>query len=194
MLQDMMLELRDIPRAVILAALLGVAYLFVKENRGQVKTKLLWLLRQRWLTLFIFYLAFVLTNTLFARQHTTPYVRIFENFGFGKDPKWDKEIIENILLFVPYTFLFLQAVGKGRGWKNAGKGWVAWRKVRINAPWKAALVLVAGTSVTIEICQLVFWLGSFQLADLVHNVMGGMIGCGLWYVVEVLTNRKKQHK
>ena len=84
------------------------------------------------------------------------------NFGFRRnDAAWNREIIENILIFTPYTFIFLWAFRPGK-------------------PWKAALILSAVTTCVIELSQLVMWLGYFQLADIVHNVLGGMIGCAAW--------------
>lgn len=38
------------------------------------------------------------------------------------------------------------------------------------------------TSLVIEGAQLLFWLGSFQLSDLFHNTLGGVIGWALWHV------------
>ena len=175
LIQDFVYQTKNIPRAIFLAILLAIAYLFFNENGTQAKSKLKGLLKQRWLATFIAYAAFILTTTLISRQNTIPYVRIFDSFGFRGDPKWDSEIVENILIFIPYTFFYIKAF-------------------KPQTPWKAALKLSAITSVTIEICQLVFWLGSFQLADIVHNTLSGMIGCGIWYLAEWIKTKYKRQK
>ena len=100
LIQDFVYQARNIPRAVFLAFLLAIAYLFIRENGVNTKVKLKELLKQRWLSAFIFYTAFIMTVSLFARpnQSVEPYTRLFESFGFRGDPKWDSEIIENILI------------------------------------------------------------------------------------------------
>ena len=173
MIKDIILQTRLIPRALILGLLLGIAYLFVEDNKQETKRKIIGLLKQRWVAAFIFYLAFILTETIFTRQNTIPYVRILGSFGLKKDdPAWNKEIIENILLFVPYTWLFLKAF-------------------HVSVLWKSSLIVAFLTSLSIEVCQLFFWLGAFQLADMVHNTLGGMIGCGIWWLTECLNKRTR---
>lgn len=170
-IKDFAFQLKILPRAFVLSVLFAIAYIFFQENRGQAKKKLRSFLKKRWLAAFVFYIAFILTQTIFARQNTIPYIKLFENFGFRGDPNWDKEIIENIILFIPYTFFYLNAIPS-------------------KVPWKAALSLSVVTSALIEISQLVFWLGLFQLADLVHNTIGGILGCGIWYCVKWFCGKK----
>ena len=175
LIQDFISQARYLPRALFLAVLLGIAYLFFTENGAAAKRKLLKLLKQRWLAAFIAYLALIMTTAVLARPNQTikPYSRLFDSFGLRGDPKWDAEIIENILIFIPYTFFYIKAFAPPK-------------------PWKAALMLSAITSAAIEICQLVFWLGFFQPADFVHNVLGGMIGCGIWYLIEWIKGRRSK--
>ena len=42
------------------------------------------------------------------------------------------------------------------------------------------------SSLVIEILQLLLMVGQVQLSDLVHNTVGGMIGCGVWWIVNAL--------
>lgn len=163
MVKDILSESKHIPKALLLAVILAAAYLFLRENRGRVKEKLLQLLKQGWLAAFLFYLAYILTGTIFSRQNTNPYKCILDNFGFRDDVQWNEEIVENILLFIPYVFLYLQAF-------------------RPPKPWRSALLLSVSTTAFIELTQLLFWLGSFQLADIVHNILGGMIGYAIWHI------------
>lgn len=154
----------------MLTILLVPAFLFFAENGSKTKGKIISFLKQRWKAAFLFYLAFILIQTIFSRQITIPYRKILKSFLFLKDTEWDKENIENILLFIPYSFLYLQAF-------------------RSLHPWKSAIILSAATSAFIEICQLLFWLGAFQIADLIHNMIGGMIGYALWIAVKSIQRR-----
>ena len=112
----------------------------------------------------MFYLSFLLISTLLSRDTTNPYRNVFAHFGFRKDVKWNNEIIENILFFIPYSLFFLAAF-------------------RPEKPWRDTLILSASTTCVIEFSQLLFWLGDFQLSDIFHNILGGMIGCLLWCLV-----------
>ena len=85
--------------------------------------------------------------------------------------KWNNEIIENILLFIPLTLLFLNAFNPEK-------------------PWKASLILSACATGFIELSQLLFWLGEFQLADIFHNIIGGLVGCGIWWAGKMIAARK----
>lgn len=55
MLNDILAQAKYIPRALILGVLMGIAYLFIKENGPNAKQKILALLKQRWIATFIFY-------------------------------------------------------------------------------------------------------------------------------------------
>ena len=170
--KDLIAYAWNIPRAILLAILLSIAFLFFKDGRKQALQKLKAFMRMKWQMAFILYLAFILMGTVFARQHTIPYARIFENFGFRDDPVWNKEIIENIILFIPYSMLFLQAFRPGN---------------KLRATLTATLVTSGG----IEAAQLIFWVGSFQFADILHNLIGGLLGWGLWCVLHKMRNHGK---
>jgi len=47
----------------------------------------------------------------------------------------------------------------------------------------------AGFSLGIELCQSVFWLGTFQLADIFYNAIGGLMGGVLYYIGRQLRNK-----
>ena len=72
------------------------------------------------------------------------------------------EIILNVLLFVPIGFL-------------AGCGLE-------RMTFKKVLFLGGGLSVVIELLQFVFKKGFCETDDVIHNVLGCMIGYGLWRV------------
>lgn len=121
-------------------------------------------MKQPWLLLFFLYLAYLLVSTVFSRRITNPYERVFNDFGIMVNGKINREFLENVLLFIPYSFLYLQAFIPKK-------------------PLRNALILSVLTTAFIEIIQLVLWLGKFQISDLVHNILGGLIGIGAWYII-----------
>ena len=74
-------------------------------------------------------------------------------------------------MFVPYTFFYIKAF-------------------KPKLVWQKCLMLSLATTLFIEVFQLLFWVGWFSLADIVHNVVGGMLGCGLWKLIEFYKKRK----
>ena len=170
MVKDFIRQLWNVPRALMLAVLIALAFLFIAENGNKAKDKIFAFLKQRWTALFLAYLAFILTETVFSRQITNPYQSILKSFAFLEKTEWNKEIIENIVLFIPYSFLYLQAFSSSR-------------------PWKSVLLLSCITTVFIEICQLMFWLGKFQIADIIHNIIGGIVGYIIWIAVKAIKGK-----
>ena len=170
LLKDILDQAVFIPRAILLTALF-TAFGAILQRQGtgeRWQFKNLW--KQWRVELFLFYTAFMLMTTLFSREITNPYRSSFEHFGFRNDVKWNNEIIENILLFIPFIFFFLQAFKQKK-------------------PWKASLVLSIGATVFIELSQLLFWLGEFHFSDIIHNFAGGMVGCGIWLICEGIKHR-----
>lgn len=128
------------------------------------KEKILNIIKQPWLLLFFLYLAFMLVSTVFSRRITNPYGRLFNDFGIMVNGKINREFLENVLLFIPCSFLYLQAF-------------------RPQKPMKSALAMALLTTAFIEMTQLLLWLGRFQISDLVHNLLGGLIGIGVWFTI-----------
>lgn len=155
-------QLQYVPRAMLFMLVLVPAFLYVTEHFGNIKLELRVLARKHWLVLFLFYLSYLLVSTVFGRNITYPLDGIFDHFGFCDDKEWNAEIIQNVIFFVPYTVFFLN-VGNNR------------------KPFFSSLILSLTTSCTIEILQLVLWLGYFQISDIVYNSLGGCIGWLLWF-------------
>lgn len=164
---------RYIYRTILVAFLLACTYLFFKENVGTAKVKLINLAKKKWYCAFLIYASFLFVATVLGRNKINPYQAIFSNFGFrNNDFDWNIDIVKNIVLFIPYIFLFLQAA----------------KPIK---PFVAAVILSITTTFFIELSQLLFWLGNFQLADIVHNIIGGFIGFIIWWFVNRLfINRK----
>ena len=107
---------------------------------------------KKWL--FLVYISFVLLITIFGRNVTvSPLSCRFENFW----PIGNQEI-ENILLFLPLSFLFLITYSPQK-------------------PWKCGTLFSLFLSCAIEICQVLTRLGLFQYSDIVFNTLGGCVGC-----------------
>ena len=152
-----------IPQTAIITILFIMSYLFVVENRGKVKAKLILFFKKKWLALFIIYTSCLLTVTLIGRYRTNPYKNMIGSFGVCADGKFNEEVVANIILYIPYIFCFIKA-------------WEPKHVIR------SSLLLTVGTTVCIELLQLLFWLGQFSIADIIHNTIGGFIGCGIWYI------------
>ena len=170
--EDLIRQARYMPRAIILMPILLLAILFIKNNnKEQIMEKICRALKDYRLMLFLLWMAFILMSTIFSRWPKKPYGNVMNGFGFMTSNVWNKESIENVVFFIPYTFLFL---------------WT----FKPQKPWKAALILSFISTVTIELLQLIFWLGAFQFSDILHNLEGGIIGCGFWYAVKLIKEKR----
>ena len=168
-----LLQFKFFPRAIVLSFIVVFAYLFIRDNdRKEIRNKLVSIFKKPWLVLFLLILSFILVCTLFSRQSIVPYKSVLKGLRLYDNGRWSMECIENILLFVPYTFFYLQALAPEK-------------------PLKAVFSLSLLTSLFIEFSQLFFWLGAFQLSDLIYNVIGGMIGWGLWYTLQTVTKKTR---
>lgn len=76
------------------------------------------------------------------------------------------QIVMNVLVFIPMGFL-LGGILHGKGW------------------WKA-LLMGLGMSLVIEVLQYVRMCGISEVDDLIHNVLGFMIGWGVYCLLHRL--------
>ena len=159
-------QLHFIPQVLVLFVLFIFAYLFISENRGKIVEKIKSLINQeRWLIAFLFYTSLLFSCTVLARTYTRPTEDAIGQIALMQNGTINVGTIENILMFVPYTYLYSNAFRRGK------------------TIWKCLLLSIV-TTVLMELCQLVFLIGWFQLADMIHNTIGGMIGYGLWFIQE----------
>ena len=165
--KDIIFQSYYLPRALILTFIIAFAYLFILDNRGHIKERLIEVIKKPIVVLFLFYLSFLLVSTLLGRWPKNPYGYLLANFGIRNKNGWNSEFVENTLLLIPYSFLFLEAF-------------------KPRHTLKAALLVTALTTCFIELSQLLFWLGEFQLSDIFHNILGGMIGYALWYLLQAI--------
>ena len=159
-------QLKFLPRAMLIAILFALVYLFIKDNGKRTFAKLRELLKNGWIIAFLFYAAYMFTSTIMVRYNRNPTENVFSHLFFViGDTDYNNEIIKNILFFVPFTFLYILAF-KPRN------------------PVRSCLLLSLSTTMFIEFSQLVFSIGEFQIADLIDNLAGGMYGCFLWLAVK----------
>lgn len=107
----------------------------------------------------------VLFRTQFNGQHFQPQV-------FWSYKVWDvqkKQIIANVLMFIPLGFL------AGSLWK--------WRGV----------IVGAGFSIVVELLQLISQRGLFEFDDFLHNTLGTLVGVFIYMLAETLVTRKRNN-
>ena len=164
-------QFKFVPRAIVLSFIVAFAYLFIRDNnRKEIRNKLVSIINNPWLVLYLFFLSFILICTLFSRQSIVPYKSVLKGLRLYDNGRWNMQCIENILLFVPYTFFYLQALAPEK-------------------PLKAVFSLSLLTSLFIELSQLIFWLGAFQFSDIFYNVLGGLVGWILWHTCNALMGK-----
>ena len=146
--------------AFLCAGIVGVREYYSKENVSW--RKLLWT------AVTAFYFLFFLYITLLMRSYGSRRMvelRPFISF-YPTHPEFHY-VIENILLFIPLGILFPIRFSFARRWK---------RMIGI------ALCL----SLAVEFLQFVFRCGKSEVDDLIANVLGAVIGFGIYRVCQKL--------
>ena len=111
----------------------------------------------------------IIYTTLIGREHTNPLHAVFEGwFPFRRyDGTWNLDAIYNIFLLTPITFLI--------------------SKVFTIKTKKDIFLKIVGLafaiSLFIEMNQLLFQVGTFQISDLVYNTLSGLIGYILFKII-----------
>lgn len=88
---------------------------------------------------------------------------------FEEVVRLDTEYISNVIMMVPFSSVVMWTFKEktGNGWKK-----ILWYSGKI------AFIF----SVSIEMLQLLFRLGTFQLSDIFYNTVGGVLGGLVYYV------------
>lgn len=154
----------------------GIKYWFeeLKNNKNFV-----------WKFLFFFYAYIIAVRTLFDRTMVWDSLTHLMK-GWTVDVQDNGVIIyegiENIMLFVPLIFLLYYAFEENIYRETIGKNIIR------------TLEISFGVSLFIEFNQLIFRIGTFQIADLVYNTLGGVLGFSAYAIVRAFfkMNSKKQ--
>lgn len=163
--------------AVLFALLLLVVVLFAREKGWRyVIEKFVKVLRNdklfRRLLIFLTYLGMVLFRTLLNRRL---WQNNIENI-MGCWKLYDStgniytENIENMILFIPLSFLFMFAFS------------AEVKKYPTHKRYLLYIGITLGVSTLIEMAQLFFRLGEIQLSDLFFNTLGGLLGLGVYFI------------
>ena len=125
-------------------------------------------------------------TVLTRRIWYTPWSNVIGNFPLiAPNGKQDEDICNNILLFIPFgDFLFASGIKKVDKFVRQEQKLRLWRVLMYTS------MVSAGFSFGIELCQSVFWLGTFQLADIFYNAIGGLMGGVLYYIGRQLRNKE----
>lgn len=157
--------------ALVFVSIVCIGYfgIYKKLLKGDKKLKFFQLC---WWAVFICYMIVVLGATMFSRVDMRGIgdISIFNSYKEAwinaSAVAW-RNIILNILLFVPFGFLL--PIGKER----------------FRVFWKTYLAGLSLT-VTIELLQLILARGIFEVVDLFNNVLGTMIGFGCYAIVRLI--------
>ena len=132
----------------------------------------------RRLFLLVFYVMLVLFRTLMNRdQWVNPLYEVLDGWWiYDTNTITGKTVvsidcIENLLLFIPFTFLFFR-------WQTEASEQAGIKKILKDA-CRFSFVCSFG----IEMLQMIFRLGSVQISDLVYNTLGGAIGGVLYWLI-----------
>lgn len=130
--------------------------------------------------LFLIYLALLVWIILFKLQfsiHDLDTVRSINLIPFYYDKDVGtafhlKEVLENLLLFVPMGIYLQMLLSK---WRFHGK-----------------LIIIAGTSLLLEMVQYVLAIGRSDITGLLTNTAGGFLGLALYCIVAGLLRKRER--
>lgn len=158
--------------AVVIVALVFVGYKFIYQKKMQGQKKLSWI-KLLWLVVMICYLLVVCGATLLrvgdfyhGMQMQPLFASYREAWAEFAARDW-RNLILNILMFVPFGFLLPFGIRKMR---------VFWRT------YLCGFIVTLG----IEVIQLASGKGIFEWDDILNNTVGTMIGYGIFAIVYAL--------
>ena len=131
---------------------------------------------------FSLYASMILFRTLFNRSMwTNPVKDVIGVWGLhNSEGNISTEVIENLVLFIPFSFLALLNYGNRIIGENHSFINICWKSVK----WSFLFSFV------IEMIQLFLRLGTFQLSDLFYNTLGGLIGGIIFATVYTIRSRR----
>lgn len=130
---------------------------------------------------FVFFTTMILFKTLFYRSlWLNPLSDVIGVWGlYNKEGNLTTQVIENVIMFVPFTVLFFWAA-KDKLLKKDKFAYLIWQSVKVSFIF----------SLSIELSQLIFRLGTFQLSDLFYNTLGGVLGGIIYYILDRIITHK----
>lgn len=130
---------------------------------------------------FFTILFMVLSRTLICRSiWQCPWENIIGEWGiFTPDGTLNTEGMLNVFLFVPLAYFGVLGFCQQDGLDKE----ILFNIVKISF----------GFSCLIEICQLFFRVGTFQLSDIFQNTLGGFIGVAVWAMQQKIMKRERKN-
>ena len=130
---------------------------------------------------FFTILFMVLSRTLICRSiWQCPWENIIGEWGvFTSDGTLNTEGMLNVFLFVPLAYFGVLGFCQQDGLDKE----ILFNIVKISF----------GFSCLIEICQLFFRVGTFQLSDIFQNTLGGFIGVAVWAMQQKIMKRGRKN-
>ena len=164
MFQDYIIDLlTSVPTWVYMIALgifVGGSVFIIRSGKKGKKLTIL-------LFLFVYYLLLLCSTVIFREARTTLH-QGFNPFWHYKAFSQGKllllpEAVMNVLVFIPIGFALC----------------LTFRRIR----WWQTVVIGMALSVGIELLQLVFKRGCADIDDVIHNTLGCVVGCGLYWAM-----------
>ena len=177
--------------SLLLSFLAMFFYLYAYEptaaGRGWKSAIVTWYQKFRESVFFrkLFLLAFVTSMILFRTLLNrilwlNPLSKVMGGWGIWEiengERKLTTECIENVIMMVPFSAIVM--------WTFREKIENSWKKIL----WQSGKIAFV-FSVSIEMLQLLFRLGTFQLSDIFYNTVGGVLG-GLLYCVAMKARKR----
>lgn len=151
---------------LVIVTSLRIAYLITKHKKFLLHKELIYLIAITYILCLFYVVTFQDSN--YGVSNYIPFKEIFR-YNIGSR-KFIKNILGNIMLFIPYGFLSSYIL------KN--------RKISIT------FILSLIVSVTIEVVQ--YYIGRvFDIDDIILNVLGGIIGGLLFIGIDAIQNKVK---
>lgn len=175
--------------AVIITIIFMFLYMYVQEYGWKTAVHH-WLRSFKTNTIFrrvfllVFYTAMILFRTLLNRyMWMNPVSNVIGTWGlYNEKGELTTEVIENLILFIPFTILLLWALQEKIIDKSVKLMSISWKSV----------VVVFLFSLVIEFLQLFLRIGTFQLSDLFYNTLGGFVGGFLYWCGYKFVHRNKK--
>lgn len=141
--------------------------------------------RVKYYFFFSFYAVLILLQTILCRSYYADSLKyIMGNWSiFNSSGELNNHILDNILLFIPYTpILFITFGNEIFNHKRT------LFKIFIQSFFTSCLF-----SAVIELSQAIFHLGTLQISDWVYNTLGGILGGFIYWIcyrIQVRLKRK----
>ncbi len=171
-------------QSIIFAILMVVATVYFYEHGFKSGITKVWGMvksssHYRYLAAFYLYIYLMALQTIISREaEWCGWCYIMNDWWFYySNGELNCNWLLNYLLFVPYGYLLLGTFEK------------LVKQASLKKVIKVSLKFSFLTSLGIEVIQLLFSVGTFQLADLCYNTLGGLSGAVLYWF---LKSRKSQ--